>query len=88
MLPERISPLAMLHSNTARLSDAQAARTMRTARTSSTVSIAIMGVEESIKILSRCNASSVSGPALCISIVIPNKRFSANSAGFLCELCG
>ena len=43
----------MLHSKAARLKDAQATRTSRTARISSTVSITTMGVEESIRIFSR-----------------------------------
>jgi hypothetical protein len=67
VLPQRISPLATLHSKVARLSAAQALRTMRTARISSTVSITMMGVEESINVFRRCNASAMEGTAMCLT---------------------
>ena len=43
----------MLYSKVARLSDAHATRTNRTARTSSTVSITTIGAEESIRTFQR-----------------------------------
>src|SRR6185437_1246802 len=57
--PQRESPLAMLHSKTARCNAAQADLMERTARTSSTVSITTIGVEESIRIFSRSVMSAM-----------------------------
>ena len=67
LLPQRTRPLATLHSKVARFSAAQALRTMRTARISSTVSITTMGVEESISTLRRCRASAVDRYAMCLT---------------------
>ena len=53
------SPLAMLHSKVARLNDEHAARTRRTARISSAVSMTTMGVEELSRILRRSRASGI-----------------------------
>ena len=58
-LPQRTSPLAMLHSKVARFSEEQAARTSRTALVSSTVSITTMGVEELSRIFRRSSASAI-----------------------------
>ena len=62
--PQFLNPLGMLHSNVARFSDAQARRTKRTARTSSTVSITTMGAEESINTF-RVLSASVNGLTSC-----------------------
>ena len=59
-VPQRAKPLAIVHSNAARFSAEQAARTMRTARTSSTVSITTMDVEESMRTLRRSSTLSIS----------------------------
>jgi hypothetical protein len=67
VVPQRISPLATLHSKVARFSAAQAVRTIRTARISSTVSITMMGVEESISVFRRCKASAIEGTAICLT---------------------
>src|SRR5208337_605895 len=45
-LPERTRPSAMVHSKTARFNSEQAVRTRVSARTSSTVSMTTIGVEE------------------------------------------
>src|SRR5713226_5362815 len=49
----------MLHSNTARFNGEDAARTSRTARVSSTVSMTMMGVEESIRTFRRSRTSAM-----------------------------
>jgi hypothetical protein len=49
----------MLHSKVARFRDEQAARTRRTARISSTVSITTMGVEELSRIFRRSRVSTM-----------------------------
>lgn len=52
-LPERINPSATVHSKTAKFKSAHANLTRETARTSSTVSITKMGVEELISTFRR-----------------------------------
>jgi len=52
-LPDRTSPSAMVHSKTAMLKSEHAARTSISARTSSTVSMTTMGVEELMRTFSR-----------------------------------
>ena len=52
-LPERTRPSAMVHSKTARLRSEQALRTRVSARTSSTVSMTTIGVEELIRTFRR-----------------------------------
>src|SRR6202008_4947129 len=59
LVPQRTKPAAMVHSKTARFNDEQAARTMRTARASSTVSITTMGVEESMSTFRRSRTLSI-----------------------------
>ena len=58
-LPQRTRPVAIVHSKTARFSGEAAARTNRTARISSTVSMTMIGVEESINIFSRSRTSGM-----------------------------
>src|SRR5437016_14548431 len=58
-VPQRAKPLAIVHSNAARFSAEQAARAMRTARVSSTVSITTMGVEESMSTFRRSRTLSI-----------------------------
>ena len=59
-IPHRANPLAIVHSKAARFKAAQAARTMRTARISSTVSITTMGVEESMQDLQALQGLAIS----------------------------
>jgi hypothetical protein len=59
LLPERISPSAIVHSKTAIFNSAHAARTRFTARISSTVSITMMGVEELIRTFRRSKVSAI-----------------------------
>jgi hypothetical protein len=53
LLPERTRPSAIVHSKRARLRSEQALWTSERARSSSTVSITTMGVEELIRIFRR-----------------------------------
>jgi len=62
--PQRDIPLAMLHSKVARLKDAHATRTNRTARTSSTVSITTIGADQSINTI-RVPRASANGLTSC-----------------------
>jgi hypothetical protein len=60
VVPDRIKPLAILHSKVVRFKAEQATRTSRTARVSSTVSITTMGVEESIRTFRRPRTLAIS----------------------------
>ena len=60
----------MLHSKVARFSDEQAARTSRTARISSAVSITTMGVDELSRIFRRSRVSGIGFNQLLQALVV------------------